>query len=1000
MSTRVVVAWVLSGLALSSYAATPSGCSYTPLAIQTGLRSEKKQQQAARKNLVEQLACLREQELALKPPTDGVREDGKREEDVGSEIKTLENIAIDDLQRLADLRASLEKVQESGVDVVAPLTDTLNAINDLSPVVVVTNGKPGLKSGRFTDDRTLRETTKAGEDCLNTNKPPSIKETSDVQRCVDALNDKIANAGSYEAKCLRARLETVEDLGARLAEKKAKQLLQVSQKHDAAKTAMDKAAVDALQTQKTQLQQDLDVLNEIAVVPSSRRSCLTNDAVPHLQDAAGVLRCLDAVDLKIVETRLKHLPPQHDHEGGVAGLRVVRARIEDEKVRFDRFKAAKERLDEQIKEARNGKLKRLEDQLERLKLEMPNVMELNNVPAGCGAGPVCHLSMANDDVVLSCLAALDREIESVDQRRAAAAAALDAALDPYLVRRAAIEDRGSRIADQRRADLAALKAKIAAAKDDTEKAPLLASQNAANAEVIILDDIATRPSLERRCIDDPHFNPKDESSAALCMILVSTRIEETKIANPQPHTPSAVATLVQLDRQLKRLDLVRRRIAAEAAAAPTPASTQATDSDTKKSDVTTTTKQNAPSNPSPDVSALVALATLPIARESCVSDPNSHLKIVDGFYVERCIAALTAAIEDLEQDREEEPVDPRQRDETTARLTKQVARFQEAGRHLLTLKLANVATLQAKHDATQSDSERAQIDNDEKPLKAEVAALRKVVIEPGADPQTEFADYEQWFTKLSLGYEYAGATNAFSKGFPRIGATLGFHYPGQSEPDIASRWHWYGVYNSFTLWLTNSAESQTDLATQFVPAASTSQVRALDDTGGTTTPAAATTPAPITRAVEFENQFFVPIWRNDFQQENPRLRTVIGPLLVFGARKLDSESFAHDRLYIGLRNARSPDTFYDILFGRTNGLVSRRVELRGQYSLPYIFKNNARIAVGGVGNFGINKARFVSCDEASPHCRAEEPDSIRFYLSYDIAGNDFLKFFGAKAPSQ
>src|SRR5205814_2693695 len=128
-------------------------------------------------------------------------------------------------------------------------------------------------------------------------------DASDVQLCVQVLTEEISKADDYGASCLRRRLEFIEGIGARLAKDKGKQLAQLPQKRDAAKTPADKDAIDKLQKQ---LEQDLAVLNGIAVVPESRRSCLTQSGVLSLEDAAGVARCLDAIDFKIEETKMKH----------------------------------------------------------------------------------------------------------------------------------------------------------------------------------------------------------------------------------------------------------------------------------------------------------------------------------------------------------------------------------------------------------------------------------------------------------------------------------------------------------------------------------------------------------------------------------------------------------------------------------------------------------------------------------------------------------------------
>jgi hypothetical protein len=613
--------------------------------------------------------------------------------------------------------------------------------------------------------------------------------------------------------------------------------------------------------------------------------------------------------------------------------------------------------------------------------------------------------MSDTDHVRRCLAGLDDAISQADARGDAVDVALNAHLQPLQARIEIFEDIGSTIAEQRSVEIAGLTAKIADAKDDAaEKTRLVALQKVAQEEVALLERIAVRPSLDRRCADDPDIPRrllewKNPIRAAQCIVAVSNRIDQVKTANPEPRDRAADRTLGRLYAQLDRVELAGRQIAAAggtvaADAAPTkPEAKNA--AATPKADPGVDTSQS-----SADLAALTALATEPIERRACVGDPNRHLKIEGGAMIARCIDALSAAIENMQFNRDQQPMDEQERNQKLSELSLQLARFQEAGRRVLKLKSSQMASMQAQHDATQDDDTRQKIDAKEKSVQAEITVLEKSVITQGADPVTEFADYEQWFNKLSMGYEYAGATDAFSKGFPRIGAMIGFHYPRQLVPDAASSFHFggYGVYNMFTIWLTNSGEATpTPLAKTFISTASrAAAIRALDTSGDPDTGTTDSTPKQptLTRAVEFEYQIFWPWWRNDFQAVNPRLRTTVGPLIVLGARKLDSDTFAHDRVYVGLRNARSPDTFYDFLYGRTGGLISHRIELRGQYALPLTFKNNARLALGGVGNFGINKRRHGDCSEAAPNCRPDENDSIRFYLSYDIGGSDFLKFFG------
>lgn len=321
----------------------------------------------------------------------------------------------------------------------------------------------------------------------------------------------------------------------------------------------------------------------------------------------------------------------------------------------------------------------------------------------------------------------------------------------------------------------------------------------------------------------------------------------------------------------------------------------------------------------------------------------------------------------------------------------QLARFEEAGRRLATVQGEELADLKAKHDSLEGDAKKNN-DEEQKAAEEEIDKLGKFVAIPNEDPITEYADYEQWFNKFFIGYEYSTISEAFSKGFPRMGATIGFHYPRQSAPEASANWRSYGLWNTFTVALTNTAEasdtSLTDLGTPFVSRRiATSQADPEQPADNEPNP------PKLERAVEFESQFFWAFWRSDLQRLNRRLRTRIGPILVAGARKADSDTFSHHRVYFGLRSARSPETFWDLMVGKTGGLRSRRLELRGQYALPRIFANGARLVVGGTGNFGVNKRRHGTCEENDTACVPDETDSIRFFISYDISGEGILGRF-------
>lgn len=328
---------------------------------------------------------------------------------------------------------------------------------------------------------------------------------------------------------------------------------------------------------------------------------------------------------------------------------------------------------------------------------------------------------------------------------------------------------------------------------------------------------------------------------------------------------------------------------------------------------------------------------------------------------------------------------------------RQLAKYEEAGRRLATETTEALAELKDKREKAATIEARNDLNKDIESASNDLKLLRERVIIPMEDARTEFADYEQWYSKFSTGYEYTTVSDAFSRGFMRVGLNIGFQYPRHSIPENDDRnWHYYGVYSMFSMALTNTGEASATPAPSFL-ASSARRVTPLEDEPENPPDPAQDRKPEIRRALEFESQFFIPVWRNDYQALNPRLRTRIGPLLVFGARKADDDTFAHHRAYVGIRNARSPDTYWDVLYGRTGGLESRRIEFRGQYQLQRFFPGSARLALGAVGNFGSNRRRRGSCEELDTSCGPDEPDSIRFYLNYELPGESILKMLGLGA---
>jgi hypothetical protein len=310
-----------------------------------------------------------------------------------------------------------------------------------------------------------------------------------------------------------------------------------------------------------------------------------------------------------------------------------------------------------------------------------------------------------------------------------------------------------------------------------------------------------------------------------------------------------------------------------------------------------------------------------------------------------------------------------------------LSRLEQRLREYASTQIDELTKLKAAHDSLKGDDQKKN-DDQQTVLGKRLADIRKRELIPDEADLPEFSEYKQWWSKFSFGYEYVSLNSSFTKGFPRLGATIGLNLPRQAVPDVSHR-NWYvrsyGFFTTFTADLTNTAE-QTN--TSF------------------TTPASLGDGAK--NALAVEEQIFWPLWRSDIDPLDRRLRTWFGPIFSLGGRKTDQDNFLSPRFYGGLRFARSPEMYSDLMFGRSGGLRSRRLEVRGQFPI-FRFENRSRLTLGAIGNFGINKRKHQAICVADPDQPAQpvtrtcsELDSIRFYLTYDITTETLKKIFGGE----
>lgn len=852
-----------------------------------------------RKTLSEDLHCLRLKQIDFFYDSSVP----KASPDVNSRIEPLEQLALDDFQRLTDWL--FDQVAKNGAGAITD--EQINAQNcrvALADAVELDNDhKVRLVDNLFTKERAKSKAASAASDaraqavtdtdnCRKREEIAKLTETAKVQRCSDVLTPLVADARAHhdhnafrEDDRLLGELETVGSAIYKTKQKASAALdKQISDEKDPAKQAK-------LKEQQTALQAELSILETVAFFPAERRRCLHDPSigVALQQDVKGITRCVQSLQDEIATIKAFH-PGLEDvtrSDDEIAQLRRQLARIEDESRRIEEklqnfeWKRAQEKRD-----TWNDRKRVLDQELRSDERDIEAVSYLEVLPVAasvCGRG---RLNMRDRMEVAQCQGAIHMELEASDQARHRHEITFHAEEEQkkFLERQLDnVQARGSALATQRQKDLDKLNDELSKAKDDNAKA----AKNLAIAAV------------------------------------------------------------------------------------------QA------------------------DLDSLLDSTIIPNAELNCVADRFSHLKINGSVtYVQRCIEALTRRVQ-IARGKEELGFDKSERAKVRyAEL--QLARFEEAGRRMASDLSAQKDDLDAQFAKATSGDDKNKIKAQQDATSKQLATLKGVVIVPGDDPQTEFADYEQWFNKISMGFQYSSLNEAFSKGFPRVGATIGFHYPRQTLPEESSNWSWrYGIYNIFSLNLTNTGEStptSAAIVTHLGGTASHLTTFAAGTAAAADDPGTAAAPK-ITRALEFESAWFFPLWRNDYQVENPRLRTRIGPLLVLGARKADTDTFADDRAYFGFRSARSPDTYFDFMYGRTGTLHSHRVELRGQYQLPRSFTHGAKLTIGSVGNFGINKRRrgnSCAVDTGEPDCHNSEPDLISFYVTYDILGAELAKLFGGK----
>ncbi|MEK6747865.1 MAG: hypothetical protein AABY83_01505 [Pseudomonadota bacterium] len=244
--------------------------------------------------------------------------------------------------------------------------------------------------------------------------------------------------------------------------------------------------------------------------------------------------------------------------------------------------------------------------------------------------------------------------------------------------------------------------------------------------------------------------------------------------------------------------------------------------------------------------------------------------------------------------------------------------------------------------------------------RASLKALKKAIPFRGYEEQVDplvvdFDDYEanfhRYYYRFSIGFEYISINSLFQTGVPRIGFLV---YRRYSEvPEMHEGFGFYGVHFSGGLLMTSSAEAQ------------------INDK---------TAKGNVENTLEVTAEVFVPVLHSIISLDRSST-DYMGFMAAYGAKKTDTDAQISSRGYFGIRNILNPETYVDILLGRTVSVSKQRLEIRGQLPV-YKFVHGSRIYLGGIMNTRV--------PWSSPE---DSRDVLRFYLTWNVELDRILGLF-------
>jgi hypothetical protein len=282
--------------------------------------------------------------------------------------------------------------------------------------------------------------------------------------------------------------------------------------------------------------------------------------------------------------------------------------------------------------------------------------------------------------------------------------------------------------------------------------------------------------------------------------------------------------------------------------------------------------------------------------------------------------------------------------------------------------------VQTQPSSTDTNSEALRQQGDD--LESDLQAIKSVVSVRDRTLFLNFEDYDGYFFRLNTGYEFINFSSSFDKGFLREAFLVSLKLGGTTINDLVEGFHLcrYGYNLSFAAALTNSAETTVTL-----PESGGAAATRADDQN---------TSDKATRSFEFDLQLFAPFHRSVEKRTTnttvSSLRNRSGFLLSVGGLKGSENKRNALRTYAGFRSAANPELYWDVLYGKTEGLRSRRIEARGQLPVRQL-QNGDRIYLGAIGNFAVDKKH------------PGESDVIRLYLSWNA---DITSIFGTPGKAK